>query len=68
MLCSFQMGYGSRALQLLEQYYEGKIACVSEDAMEEDETNANNGGHIVDDEVSHRYVYYLPYDHFGLVF
>ena len=30
-----KMGYGSRALQLLQEYYEGKIVCVREDMEEE---------------------------------
>ena len=30
-----KMGYGSRALRLLQEYYEGKIVCVREDLEEE---------------------------------
>ena len=30
-----KMGYGSRALHLLQQYYEGKIVCVREEVEEE---------------------------------
>ena len=29
-LCVSQMGYGSRALEILQQYYEGKIPNLSE--------------------------------------
>lgn len=41
------MGYGSRALQLLQMYYEGRFPCLEEKVIE-----TSQGIHTVSSEVS----------------
>lgn len=36
------MGYGSRALQLLEEYYEGRVPCLSESEQFEKTTKVKS--------------------------
>lgn len=42
------MGYGSRALSLLKQYYKGEVVSLSETVDSEPHTN------VVDDQVTYR--------------
>lgn len=43
-----QMGYGSRALSLLKQYYKGEVVSLSETVDSEPQTN------VIDDQVTYR--------------
>ena len=40
------MGYGTRAMQLLEQYYEGKIPSLTEDDSEDEEKIDTFSGNV----------------------
>lgn len=42
------MGYGSRALSLLKQYYKGEVVSLSETVDSEPQTN------VVDDQVTYK--------------
>lgn len=46
--CIEQMGYGSRALSLLKQYYRGEVVSLSETVDSEPQTN------VVDDQVTYK--------------
>lgn len=41
--CIEQMGYGSRALSLLKQYYRGEVVSLSETVDSEPQTNVVDG-------------------------
>lgn len=45
------MGYGSRALSLLKQYYKGEVVSLSETVDSEPHTN------VVDDQVTYKTLY-----------
>lgn len=56
------LGYGQRAMRLLKDYYEGKIASLSEDDDGEDSSKRSrddqNQIKVVNDEVSHKHFYF----------
>ena len=60
-VCLLQMGYGSRALSLLKQYYKGEVVSLSETADAEPQTS------VVDDQVHRNTGVVFIYQTAGLV-